>query len=102
MAEVVGFLRAAAPLVLAGIALAVICAGIGEKRSKSQEERIEQYIALGAGVGLMISLLLSNAHVIDDSFSLTVGPLWGMATATVCGNLRNKKRRKDAKQHDGL
>lgn len=99
MLQVISFLRAAAPLVLAGIAVAVICAGIGEERSKSQEERIEQYVALGAGVGLTVSLILSAMHIIHNSLALTVGPLWGMAVATVWCNARNKKRRKDTEEH---
>lgn len=95
MMAIIDFLRAAAPLVLAAVAVAIICAGIEEERSISQEERIEQDIALGAGIGLICSLVLSALHVIDSSFSLAVGPLWGMATATVFGNWRNKRHRKD-------
>lgn len=87
------FVSAALPLVLAGVAVAIICAGIGKDKSEENEKKMEQYIAIGAGIGLVAGTALNFCDLWNQALGLTVGPLWGMALATVIGNHRNRKRK---------
>lgn len=71
------FVLAALPWVLAGLAVAILCA----KGSRRKSSATEQRIALGMSLGLLLGLAL--------------GPLWGMALAM----LLPEKNRDDEPDH---
>lgn len=86
------FVFAALPWVLASLAVAIICAGIDGKQSKEKEEKMEEHIAFGAGLGLLVSMVIGLCEITDNALTLALGPLWGMALATIIDN-RDKKRK---------
>ena len=78
------FILAALPWVLAGLAVAIICAGLGKRKSESNEQERQQHIALGLSLGLMWGVALNNCGLWESqSLGLALGPLWGMAFATL-------------------
>lgn len=87
------FVFAALPWVLAGIAVAIICAGMDGKQSKEKEEKMEEHIAFGAGLGLLASMVIGLCEISDNTLILVLGPLWGMALATIIDNWNNLKRK---------
>lgn len=87
------FVFAALPFVLAGLAVAIICAGMDGKQSIEKEEKMEEHIAFGAGVGLLVSIVIGLCEICDNALILALGPLWGMALATMKDNWNGKKRK---------
>lgn len=87
------FVFAALPFVLAGIAVAIICAGMDGKQLKEKEEKMEEHIAFGAGLGLLASMVIGLCEISDNTLILVLGPLWGMALATLKDNWIGKKRK---------
>ena len=78
------FVRAALPLVLLGLALAMIAAGFARKESPETAERRRRHMGLGAGVGLMLGVVLS-LFGLWQSLGLSIGlcTLWGMALGSL-------------------
>lgn len=88
------FLMAALPWVLAGIAVAIICAGLNKKETKDSEKKMERHIAVGAALGLILGVALNKCGLWENhALGFTVGPLWGMALATL-QNHRDKDVKK--------
>lgn len=85
------FVVAALSLVLAGAAVAIICAGMDKKGSTEKEKKMEQYIAAGAGLGILGALALDLCGLWSNAFVFAVCPLWGMAFATMLGSRNDKK-----------
>lgn len=78
------FILAALPWVLAGLAVAIICAGLGKRKSERNEKERQQHIALGLSLGLLWGVALNNCGLWESqSLGLALGPLWGMAFATL-------------------
>ena len=76
------FVMAALPWVLIGVALAVIFAGQA-KRPKGKSEGL----ALGWALGLLFGVMLNNCGLWENhSLGYSLGPLWGMALATLFGS----------------
>lgn len=81
------FVLAALPWVLAGLAVAIICAGMNKKKAGQAEKDTEHHIALGASLGLLWGVALNNCGLWDNqALGLAIGPLWGMALATLWDN----------------
>ena len=84
------FVLAALPWVLAGLAVAIICAGMGTRKSEKKEKETEQHIAIGLSLGLLFGVALNGCGLWDNhAIGFALGPLWGMALATLFDN-RNK------------
>lgn len=76
------FVLAALPLVLCGIAVAVICANLRGKKTK--EKTLEQSVAIGISLGLMLSPALNSIGLWENhGLGFALGPLWGMALAVL-------------------
>ena len=85
---------AAVPMVLAGIAVAIICAGMDQKGSADSEKLIEQHIATGAALGLLFGVCLNNSGLWEDNtLGYALGPLWGMALATLFDKCDKRKQK---------
>lgn len=77
------FVLAALPWVLCGVAVALICAGLGRKSDKKGKS-LDQRVALGTALGLLLGVTLNGLELWQDhAVVLALGPLWGMALA-VC------------------
>ena len=75
------FLLAALPWVLCGIAVAIICARLGTKKEEPNK-KLEQRIALGMALGLMLSPALNSFGLWEShAIGFALCPLWGMALA---------------------
>lgn len=78
------FVLAAFPWVLAGLAVAIICAGLGKQKSEKKEKETQQHIALGLSLGLLWGVALNGCGLWDNqALGFALGPLWGMALATL-------------------
>lgn len=78
------FILAALPLVMAGLALAIICASLRKKVSKEDGKKLEQRMALGMSLGLLFGAALNNCGLWGNhALGLVMGPLWGMALASL-------------------
>lgn len=76
------FILAALPWVLAGLALAILAANHGKERQN--EEARNARIAAGAGMGLLLGVMLNGCGLWESHvLGLTLGPLWGMALASL-------------------
>ena len=72
------FVLAAIPWVLCGIAVAIICAGLGNRKTKKKDAASEQRIALGMSLGLLLGVALNGAglwenHGLGSGARRTVG-----------------------------
>ena len=80
----VDFILAALPFVLCGLAVAIICAGMADKKSKTNEKELEKSMALGMSLGLLLGVALNGIGFWENhALGLALGPLWGMALATL-------------------
>lgn len=77
------FIFAAFPWVLMGVAVGIICANLGSARTK-QDKKLGWTLAVGLGLGLLFGVTLNSCGLWENhAFGLAVGPLWGMAMATI-------------------
>lgn len=78
------FVTAALPLVLLGLALAIIAAGFARKESPESAERRRGHMGLGAGIGLMLGVVL-GLFGLWQSLGMSFGlcTLWGMALGSL-------------------
>lgn len=85
------FVLAALPWVLAGIAVAILCAGMGTRKAREQHSKaLEERMAVGTALGLMAGVALNYCGLWEShALGLTLGPLWGMALATLSVGRRN-------------
>ena len=76
------FMFAALPWVLMGLALAVLAANHITKKQKHEKQGT--YIALGAGLGLLLGAVLNSCGLwADQALGYAMGPLLGMAAASL-------------------
>lgn len=80
------FVLAALPWVLAGIAVAILCAGMGTRKAREHSKALEERMAVGTALGLMAGVALNYCGLWE---SHALGPLWGMALATLSVGRRN-------------
>lgn len=79
------FLMAALPWVLAGLALAILAGSSALEKQK--DEKRGGRIAMGAALGLMLGVALNGCGLWEDhALGMALGPLWGMALASLFGN----------------
>lgn len=77
------FIWAALPWVFMGVAVAVICANLGRKQTK-KDKKLAETIAVGLALGLIFGVTLNHCGLWDNHLlGFAVGPLWGMALATI-------------------
>lgn len=75
------FILAALPWVLCGVALALLCGGLG-KKGNSKNKKLDERLGLGAALGLLAGVALNSTDLCrDHTVVLALGPLWGMAMA---------------------
>lgn len=85
------FVSAALPWVLMGLALAVLAASLITKKQKN--EKRGTYIALGAGLGLLLGAVLNSCGLwADQALGYAMGPLWGMAIASLIPGRENNEQ----------
>ena len=78
------FVLAALPWVLAGIAVAILCAGMGTRKAKENSKALEVRMAIGTALGLMAGVALNYCGLWEShALGLALGPLWGMALTTL-------------------
>ena len=78
------FVLAALPWVLCGVAVAIICAGMGRRKNRENGEAPENRMVLGMALGLLLGVALNGAGLWENhGLGLALGPLWGMALATL-------------------
>ena len=84
------FVLAALPWILAGIAVAILCAGMGTRKAREHSKALEERMAVGTALGLMVGIALNYCGLWEShALGLTLGPLWGMALATLGVGRRN-------------
>ncbi|WP_165170504.1 iron-containing alcohol dehydrogenase [Adlercreutzia sp. ZJ242] len=75
-------LSAALPLVLTGIALAVLAASCSTKERRSRVSGVN--MAMGACFGLLLGVALNYCGLWEDhAIGFAFGPLWGMALGAI-------------------
>lgn len=95
------FTTVALPWVLAGIAIALICASFSKtKRTKKQaewekerkrERKLETRMAVGMLIGLLAGVAVSKLDLFENGgIAYALGSLWGMAIAAVTGDMGKK------------
>lgn len=90
------FVMGALPWVMAGLALAVLAGSSAER--KKGEKRSGQ-IALGAALGLLLGVTLNGCGLWENhTLGLVLGPLWGMALASLYGNRNPLKEESDSEK----
>ena len=78
------FTRAALPWLLCGIAIAILCARMRQGTAAGQEKALQTRMALGMSLGLMMGAAWNSMGLWDNhGLGLALGPLWGMALATL-------------------
>ena len=78
------FVLAALPWILAGIAVAILCAGMGTRKARENSKALEERMAVGTALGLMAGVALNYCGLWEShALGLALGPLWGMALATL-------------------
>lgn len=89
------FIFAALPLVLIGLALAVLAVNhMMEKQNDEKQKDGKQgtRIAMGAGFGLMLGVMLNSCGLWENHLlGLALGPLWGMAIASLISRKEKEK-----------
>ncbi len=83
------FLLTAFPWVLCGIAVAIICAKIGQEKTKEEESVLEKHMALGMALGMMFGVTWNE----NQGLGLAIGALWGMAVATLVPDGKDSEER---------
>ena len=77
------FIAAALPWVLCGLAVAILCAWLG-RRDGSTGKKLEQSMATGAALGLLLGVALNGCGLWENhALGFSLGPLWGMALASL-------------------
>lgn len=90
------FVMGALPWVMAGLALAVLA---GSSAERSKEEKYGGQIALGAALGLLLGVTLNGCGLWENhALGLALGPLWGMALASLYGNGKASKGNHDSEK----
>ena len=90
------FVMAVLPWVMAGLALAVLA---GSSAERKKEEKRGGQIALGAALGLLLGVTLNGCGLWENhALGLALGPLWGMALASLYGNGKASKGNPDSEK----
>ncbi|MGN0981972.1 MAG: hypothetical protein ACI4O0_03675 [Candidatus Limivicinus sp.] len=77
------FIFAALPWVLCGLAVAILCARLG-RQDGSKSKKLDQTMATGAALGLLLGVTLNGCGLWENhALGLSLGPLWGMALASL-------------------
>ena len=84
------FVLAALPWVLAGIAVAILCAGMGTRKARENSKALEERMAVGMALGLIAGVALNYCGLWEShALGVALGPLWGMALATLSAGRNN-------------
>ena len=76
------FIAAALPWVLCALAVALLCARLG--KAGGQSRRLNQSMATGAALGLLLGVALNGCGLWENhALGFSLGPLWGMALASL-------------------
>ena len=76
--------RVGLPWILVGIAVAILCAGMGTRKARENSTALEERMAVGMALGLMAGVALNYCGLWEShALGLALGPLWGMALATL-------------------
>ena len=77
------FIIAALPWVLCGLAVAILCARLG-RQGGSKSKKLDQSMAVGAALGLLLGVTLNGCGLWENhALGFSLGPLWGMALASL-------------------
>lgn len=84
------FVLAALPWILAGIAVAILCDGMDTRKARENSKALEERMAIGTALGLMAGVALNYCGLWEShALGLALGPLWGMALATLSTGKNN-------------
>ena len=84
MKAVIDFTLAAFPWVLCGVAVAIICASMGQRKTKEEEQALEQHMAMGMSLGLLLGVIWNSIGLWENhGLGLALGALWGLALAAL-------------------
>ncbi|MCI5649524.1 MAG: hypothetical protein ACI4EG_08865 [Fusicatenibacter sp.] len=79
------FVSSALPLIMTGVALAILA--VNYSMEKRNNKTWNAKIAAGAGLGLVLGVLLNQCGLWENHvLGLVLGPLWGMALGSFCRN----------------
>lgn len=85
------FISAALPWIMMGLALAILAANHGLENQ--EDEKRGARIAAGAGLGLIFGVALNSCGLWENhALGLAMGPLWGMALASLMASAACKKK----------
>lgn len=88
------FIWSALPWVFMGVAVAVICANLGSKQTK-KDKALAETIAVGIALGLIFGVALNYCGLWENHlYGFSIGPLWGVAMATIYAGHDNKNEDK--------
>lgn len=80
------FITAALPWVMCGLAVAILCARLG-RQDGSKGRKLDQSMAVGASLGLLLGVTLNGCGLWENhALGFSLGPLWGMALASLLPN----------------
>ena len=78
------FVTAAMPMVLLGLAMAIIAAGFHRNESEEKAEKRRQRMGVGAGLGLVLGVVLAVCDLWQSrGASCGLCTLWGMAVGSL-------------------
>ena len=90
------YVMAVLPWVMAGLAQAVLA---GSSAERKKEEKRGGQIALGGALGLFLGVTLNGCGLWENhALGLALGPLWGMALASLYGNGKASKGNPDSEK----
>lgn len=96
------FITAALPWVLCGLAVAILCARLGSQDG-SRNRRLDQSMAIGASLGLLLGVTLNSCGLWENhALGFSLGPLWGMALASLLPDRGADSNGSTEEDHDNI
>ena len=96
------FIIAALPWVLCGLAVAILCARLGG-RDGNTGKKLDQAMATGAALGLLLGVALNGCGLWENhALGFSLGPLWGMALASLLPDRGSDGKGGSEENHDNI
>lgn len=96
------FVIAALPWVMCGLAVAILCVRLG-RQDGSKGQRLDQSMATGAALGLLLGVTLNGCGLWENhALGFSLGPLWGMALASLLPDRSDGGNGGSEEDHDNM